>query len=95
MKYLGIKNFLLGIAILIITAIVAYVFFTIGLIVLSIAVAITLVAALMVWATSFFVLRKQGNSIFSRHTSFNDDKGASSTIIDVEFTEVDEKKRKK
>jgi membrane protein YdbS with pleckstrin-like domain len=89
MKDLGIKNFLFGIVILVITAIVAYVFFTFGLFVLSIAVAVTLAAALMVWVTSFFILRKQGRSVFTRYTVSKG--GTDSTIIDVEFTEVKNK----
>lgn len=86
------KKFLIGIVALILIAIAVYVFFTIGLIVLSIAVATALVAALMVWVTSFFVLRKQGHSVFSRYSTTSED--GTKTIIDVEFTEVERKHKK-
>lgn len=90
MKFSRVKNFLVGIVAVIIAAVTTYILFAIGLFVLSIVIAIALVAALMIWVTSFFMLQKQGQSIFSHHNVREDTK--ETTIIDVEFTEVDDKK---
>lgn len=84
------KRFFTGVVALIAIAVVAYILFTIGMIVISIAVSVALIAGLMVWIASFFMLKKQGSSIFSSH-SVSEDK-TETTIIDVEYSEVRKKK---
>lgn len=86
------KNFLIGIGILIATTLVTYICISIGMIVLAIAVAVAFISVLMVWVSSFFMLGQKGPSIVtSQHFA---DNGTKTTVIDVEFSEVKQKGKK-